>query len=148
MEILLWWELWQLASLMGFATVLQESSAFTDIMDAVAGMNGNPLVVGTLAVVVFVLLTTSPPAAVQLGLPMVLPSVESGALAAGAIHRTAVIATTTFECMPYTGAAIISMASAGVSFKEGYKHVAVNIAISIFSTAVTTLILVLFPGLA
>ncbi|HIV33745.1 MAG TPA: hypothetical protein IAA11_00655 [Candidatus Blautia intestinigallinarum] len=139
----------QLASLMGFATVLQESSAFTDIMDAVAGMNGNPLVVGTLAVVVFVLLTTSPPAAVQLGLPMVLPSVESGALAAGAIHRTAVIATTTFECMPYTGAVIISMASAGVSFKEGYKHVAVcNIAISIFSTAVTTLILVLFPGLA
>lgn len=139
----------QLASLMGFASVLQYSGAFQDIMDAVAGMNGNPLVVGTLAVVVFVLLTTSPPAAVQLGLPMVLPAVQSGTLIAGAIHRTAVIATTTFECMPYTGAAIISMSSAGVSFKEGYKHVAVcNIVIALFSTAVTTLILVLFPGLA
>ena len=114
-----------------------------------ASMNGNPLVVGTLAVVVFVLLTTSPPATVQLGLPMVLPSVESGVLAAGAIHRTAVIATTTFECMPYTGAAIISMASAGVTFKEGYKHIAVqNIVIALFSTAITTLILILFPGLA
>lgn len=139
----------QLASLMGFATVLQHSDAFLDIMDFVANMNGNPLVIGTLAVVVFVLLTTSPPAAVQLGLPMVLPAVESGTLLAGAIHRTAVIATTTFECMPYTGAAIISMSSAGVSFKEGYKHVAVcNIVIALFSTAITTLILVLFPGLA
>ena len=139
----------QLASLMGFASVLQYSEAFQDIMNAVASMNGKPLVVGTLAVVVFVLLTTSPPAAVQLGLPMVLPSVESGVLAAGAIHRTAVIATTTFECMPYTGAAIISMASAGVTFKEGYKHIAVqNIVIALFSTAITTLILILFPGLA
>jgi H+/gluconate symporter-like permease len=66
-----------------------------------------------------------------------------------ALHRTAVFATTTFESMPYCGAAILTMQLSGVSHKEGYMPVfVVTVLIPLIATGVVTSILTIFPGLA
>lgn len=139
----------QVSSLMGFAGVVQQTEAFQKVMKIFIGIEGNPLLVATIGVVIFVLFTTSPPAALQLGLPAYLPAIESGTLSATALHRTAVIATTTFESMPYCGAAIISMGAAGVSMREGYIYCFVTtVLIPLVCTFITTGLFMLFPGLA
>jgi H+/gluconate symporter-like permease len=137
------------ASLMGFANVVQKSNGFQVIIDMMRNMPGSPLVVATLAVVIFVLFTSSPPAAISLGLTAYVPDVNAGTLSGAAIHRTAVFATTTFESMPYSGAAILTMQLSGVSHKEGYIPVfVVTVLIPLIATGIVTLILTIFPGLA
>lgn len=113
----------QIASLMGFAAVVQKTAAFGEVAAAVTSLAWNPYMIVFITIVIFTLLTSSPPAALALGLPALLPYIRSGQISAGAMHRIAVMGTTTFESMPYSGAAIIAMQLSGVRFKEGYPPV-------------------------
>lgn len=113
----------QIASLMGFAAVVQKTDAFREIAMAVTSLAWNPCMVVFITIIIFTFLTSSPPAALALGLPALLPCIRSGRISAGAMHRIAVMGTTTFESMPYSGAAIIAMQLSGVRFKEGYPPV-------------------------
>lgn len=140
----------QVASLMGFAAVVQATCGFKYFMNFfVHGLPGNSLTTATIAVVMFTLFTSSPPAALSLGISAFLPLVKAGSLPAAALHRTAVFATTTFESMPYCGAAILAMQVSGVTHKEGYPPVFVCTVLNpLIATGVVTLVLVFFPGLA
>lgn len=137
------------AALMGFASVVQSTASFNAVIKYVSSIPGDPLIVATLSVIIFTLLTASPVAALQLGLPPFIPAIESGTLSAEALHRCAVVATTTFESMPYCGAAIIAVSSFGVTFKDSYKHCfVVSVLITLLATILEMFILVAFPGLA
>ena len=137
------------AALMGFASVVQSTTSFNAVIQYVSSIPGDPLIIATLSVVIFTLLTASPVAALQLGLPPFMSAIESGARSAEALHRCAVVATTTFESMPYCGAAIIAVSSFGVTFKDSYKHCfVVSVLITLIATILEMLILVAFPGLA
>lgn len=137
------------AALMGFAGVVQSTASFNAIIDWIGALPGHPLVIATFGVIVFCLLTASPVASLQLGLAPFKGAIEAGTLSAAAIHRCAVVATTTFESMPYSGAAIIAVSSFGVSFKDSYKHCfVVSVLITLLATILEMLILVVFPGLA
>ena len=56
------------AALMGFASVVQATDSFQTVIGFVTSLPGHPLLIGTISVVVFTLLTASPPAAIQLAL--------------------------------------------------------------------------------
>lgn len=137
------------AALMGFASVVQATDSFQTVIGFVTSLPGHPLLIGTISVVVFTLLTASPPAAIQLALPAFIPVIESGALSATALHRVAVVSTTTFESMPYCGAVIIAVSSCGTTFRESYKHCfVVSVLITLAASFLETFILMAFPGLA
>jgi H+/gluconate symporter-like permease len=111
-----------LSSTMGFAAVVQATPAFmfvSNILQDVASRSGSPFTVASI-VVFFTLITASPPASLLLGLPIFIPSIQQGILSANAVHRIGVFATTTFESMPYSGAALVSIQISGTTHKEGY----------------------------
>lgn len=129
-----------IASLMGFASVIQETEGFHMIVESILSFNINPYFLAFVSVVGFTLLTSSPPAAIQLGVPALLPLVDGGFVTAEALHRISVIATTTFESMPYCGAAIIAMQMSGVRYKEGYPPIFIcTVLIPLISTLLVTL---------
>ena len=68
---------------------------------------------------------------------------------AAAAHRVLVASTTVLDSLPFAGAIVAMMAISGIKYKEGYPIIAVTaVGFTAIGLVVTTLLLVLFPGLA
>ena len=100
-----------------------------------------------LSVAIIVAFTGSPPAGLQIILP-ILSTVLVG-VAPEAIHRVATISTQTFDTLPFQGAVIVTLGLCGLTHKEGYFPVMMTTVIWTGAAAVVAaLMLTFFPGLA
>lgn len=140
-----------LSSTLGFASVIQSTSVFIDLtnyVQALVNTNGSPFIVATV-VVFWTLVTASPPAALQLGLPAFLPSIQLNTINANAVHRISVFATTTFETMPYSGAVIAAIQMSNTTHKEAYRPLFVcTVFLPLIATYILALLYTIFPFLA
>lgn len=92
-------------------------------MEKIGQLEMHPYMTVFVTIVLLTFLTASPPAAISMGISILLPLAEQRSITVDALHRITVIGATTFESMPYSGAAILAMKLSGVSHKDGYPPV-------------------------
>jgi H+/gluconate symporter-like permease len=99
-----------------------------------------------LAVTVLVGLTGSPPAGLNIVIPVLSESIN---IAPEALHRIATTASQSFDTLPFQGAIIIMLGMAGLKHKEGYFPVFMCTVVWTMAAAIVEAILfTLIPGLA
>lgn len=136
-----------LAIMVGFASVVQASPVFQNIIDSVLNIPLPALFVVLFATMTIVGLTGSPPAGLQIVIP-ILSSIFVGVNPA-AIHRVATVATQTFDTLPFQGAIIIMLGMCGLTHKEGYFPVFIVTVVNTFiASIVCATLLTVIPGLA
>lgn len=136
-----------MAILVGFAAVVQATPVFDNIVNVLMGLPIPAMLLVVLSVAIIVAFTGSPPAGLQIILP-ILSTVLVG-VAPEAIHRVATISTQTFDTLPFQGAVIVTLGLCGLTHKEGYFPVMMTTVIWTGAAAVVaSLMLTFFPGLA
>lgn len=137
------------AAVAGFGTVVAATSAFGELSGKLAGLNGSPLLIGMLALMVMTLIGGSGPAGLASGLPMFQPVMAQMGVSMNAFHRIASFAATTFDTLPTNAGFIASTEIAKVEAGKSYKYVGVcTVLNTTIGTVVLTLILMAFSGLA
>ncbi len=137
------------AAVAGFGTIVAATSAFGQLSESLAQINGSPLLIGMLAMMVMTMIGGSGPAGLASGLPMFQPVMESMGVSMSAFHRISAFAATTFDTLPTNAGFIASTEIAKVEAKKSYKYVGVcTVLNTTIGTVVLTLILMAFPGLA
>jgi len=127
-------------AVVGFGSVIMSTEAFMTIIGGVLGTaNGSPWICG-LVIAITVGCVANVMAGMQIGIPMVAPTLMAQGLAKGAILRICQAACSTFDSLPVSIGVQAAHRLAGVSLKDGYKHVAV---ITVFMPVVNTVILCL-----
>ena len=106
----------------GLATVITATAAFGAIVGFLGGLNMSPIWLAFIVVCIIVAITSSPPAALMVSIPIVVGVCQAKGLDVnvGAIGRVAAIAAGTFETLPFNGAILTTMALANTTHKEGY----------------------------
>ncbi len=117
------------------AGVVTASAGFGVVVGMLAGLKISPLVLVLIAVCVLVAITSSPPAALMIAVPLVMNIMLGQGMApdvvlqhAPAIMRISAIAATTFETLPINGLIILTL--------------------NLIGSIVATVLLIAFPGLA
>ncbi|MCR5784117.1 MAG: hypothetical protein K6G40_00550 [Eubacterium sp.] len=129
----------------GFATVVQATDAYQAIIDGTLSLNIPGTLLVVFAVTILVGLTGSPPAGLQIVIPVLS---ESLAISPEALHRIASTASQTFDTLPFQGAIIIMLGMAGLKHKEGYMPVFMCTVVWTMAAALAeAFIFMAFPGL-
>ena len=138
------------------AAVVTATSAFGFVISMLAGIHAHYIVIAIIAVCVIVAITSSPPAALMVSLPIVLGIMlgqgyapEQVIAAAPAVARVGALAATTFETLPINGLIILTLGLTGTTHKEAYKPMFVmSVLFTLIGTIVAGVLLIVFPGLA
>ena len=136
----------------GFAAVVQHTDAFNAFVGMLFGLPFPPMVTVTILIIVIVAFTSSPPAALGMGLGIVM-GVANGDLSTmginpDALARVAAIAVSTFETLPVNGLIILTTSLAQVKIKDAYLPMFLQTVIMTLVGTILCLILVmLFPGI-
>lgn len=138
------------------AAVVTATAAFGIVVGFLAGLQVNYVVLVLIAVCVLVGITSSPPAALMIALPIIMNIMLGQGLVpdqvlanAPAIMRVGAIAATTFETLPINGLIILTLQLTGCSHKEAYKPMFLQTVVFTLGGAVIAAVLImLFPGLA
>lgn len=138
------------------AAVVTSTSAFGMIVGALSGVHTHYIIIAVIAVCVIVAITSSPPAALMVAIPVVVNimlaqgfSSDQILAAAPAIVRVGALAATTFETLPINGLIILTLSLTGNTHKEGYKPMFImSVGFTLLGTVVAAVLLMLFPGLA
>ncbi len=138
------------------AGVVTASAGFGVIVGMLAGLKISPLVLVLIAVCVLVAITSSPPAALMIAVPLVMNIMLGQGMApdivlqhAPAIMRISAIAATTFETLPINGLIILTLNLIGCTHKEAYKPMFIqSVVFTLIGSIVATVLLIAFPGLA
>lgn len=138
------------------AAVVTATSAFGFVVGLLAGIHAHFIVLGIIAVCVIVAITSSPPAALMVSLPVILGIMLGQGYApaevianAPALARVGALAATTFETLPVNGLIILTLQLTGCTHKEGYKPMfLMSVVYTLVGTIVAGVLLILFPGLA
>lgn len=136
-----------LAIMVGFAAVIQATPVFQSIVDSVTSMAVPSLFIVLISTALIVAITGSPPAGLQIILPILAGTITT--VSPEAMHRVASMATQTLDLLPFQGAIIIMLGMAGLSHKEGYGPILrAEVAWGCIAAVTVTVLLTLFPGLA
>ena len=138
------------------AGVVTASAAFGIVVGLLAGIHVSPVVLALICVCVLVAITSSPPAALMIALPVVMNVMLGQGMSpdqvlntAPAIMRVGAIAATTFETLPINGLIILTLRMIGCTHKEAYKPMFIqSVIFTLIGAVVATVLLVIFPGLA
>ena len=138
------------------AAVVTSTSAFGMIVGLLSGVRAHYIIIAIIAVCVIVAITSSPPAALMVAIPVVINimlgqgfSSEQVLAAAPAIARVGALAATTFETLPINGLIILTLGLTGTTHKESYKPMFImSVGFTLVGTIVAGILLILFPGLA
>lgn len=136
----------------GFAAVVQHTEAFNAFVGMLFEMPFPPMVTVTILIIVIVAFTSSPPAALGMGLGIVL-GIANGDLSSMGINpdglaRVAAIAVSTFETLPVNGLIILTTGLAQVKIKDAYLPMFLQTVImTLVGTVVCLLLVMLFPGI-
>ncbi len=137
------------------AAVVTATSAFGFVIGLLAGIHAHFIVLGIIAVCVIVAITSSPPAALMVSLPVILGIMLGQGYApadvianAPALARVGALAATTFETLPINGLIILTLQLTGCTHKEGYKPMfLMSVVYTLVGTIVAGVLFILFPGL-
>ncbi len=131
--------------IVGFATVVQTTPTYQGIVDGTLGLNIPATLLVLLAVTILVGLTGSPPAGLQIVIPVLAASLT---ISPEALHRIATTSATTFDTLPFQGAIIIMLNMAGLKHKEGYFPIFMCTVIwTMVAALVVAVLFTLFPSL-
>lgn len=137
------------AAVAGFGSVVAATAAFGELSGKLAQLNGSPLLIGMMALMVMTLIGGSGPAGLASGLPMFQPVMAQMGVSMSAFHRISAFAATTFDTLPTNAGFIAATEIAKVEAGKSYKYVGVcTVLNTTVGTIVLTLILMAFPGLA
>ena len=136
-------------AVVGFATVIQKTDAFTTVVNALVNNSGDSIFMAALIVVICAGITANNIAGIQVGLNIMAEKFLSAGVSAAALHRIASAAAQTLDSLPISAGVVLAHQISGVKLKDGYAPVAV---VSILIPFLRTLILCLFyvanPGWA
>ncbi len=135
------------------AAVITSTAAFGMIVGALSGVHAHYIIIAIIAVCVIVAITSSPPAALMVAIPVVINimlgqgfSSDEILAAAPAIARVGALAATTFETLPINGLIILTLGLTGTIHKESYKPMFVmSVGFTLLGTVVAGILLILFP---
>ncbi len=136
----------------GFAAVVQHTDAFNTFVNMLFGLPFPPMVTATVLIIVIVTFTSSPPAALSIGLGVILGvaggDVSTLGINADGLARVAAIAVTTFETLPVNGLIILTTGLAQVKIKDAYLPMFLQTVImTLVGTILCMILVMLFPGI-
>ena len=137
------------------AAVVTATSAFGFVIGLLGGIHAHYIILCIIAVCVIVAITSSPPAALMVSLPVILGIMLGQGFApadiianAPALARVGALAATTFETLPINGLIILTLQLTGCTHKEGYKPMfLMSVLFTLIGTIVAGAMFILFPGL-
>lgn len=137
------------AALSGFGAIVKETAAFVQASTALTSIQGEPLFIAMIAIMIITGICGSGPAGIGAALPMFKDTFVAMGINMSALHRVAAFAATTFDTLPTNAGFIAAAGLASTTTKDSYKYVGVCTVLNTsIATIVVTLLLVLFPGLA
>ncbi len=124
-------------AVVGFASVVTDTTAYGMVINALKGWTVNPYIICAVgAAIVAALCADAVGGSASFLAMMGQPLVEMGA-EIGVIHRVCTLATSTFNSLPHAGAVVTSLAVMHCTHKECYKDIAiVTIGIPVVYTVV------------
>lgn len=138
----------------GLAGVVTVTAGFGMVIGILAGLPVHPLVLCVILTCIIVGLTSSPPAALMVVIPIMLGIAAGFGAATGImtnpahIVRVAIIGASTFETLPVNGLIILTLGLARTSHKESYKPMfLMTVAYTLVGTLVAMAMFLMFPGL-
>lgn len=138
-----------IGAVFGFASCVQQVPAFQDIVDAVLGIETNPLLLCVISVAFLCALTGGSTTGQSIVLPIVRPILEAKGLTADVMHRIATFSATTLDSLPHSGTILMTVTHADLKMKDAYPAIFVTTTLAtIVATTVVTLLLWLFPWMA
>ncbi|HCX65604.1 MAG TPA: hypothetical protein DHN33_10390 [Eubacteriaceae bacterium] len=104
------------------AAVITETQTFGAIVGGLAGLPVNPMLLTFIAVAIIVLLTSSPPAALMVSLPMVASIIAAQGIDVNMhlVMSVAVLTSITFESLPWNGVILFMQRLAHTNHKQSY----------------------------
>lgn len=146
----------------GLAGVITATAAFGAVVGFFSGLPVPALVLTIIVVCVVVAITSAPPVALMVAIPMVLgiisgPLIATAAnaaavvlpVSAAGIYRTAILAASTFETLPINGLIVLGLSLTRTTHKEAYKPMfLMTVAYTLLGTVVCAALCMLFPALA
>jgi len=133
------------------AMVITTTAAFGTLVAFLGGLTINPIVLVIITVCIVVAITSSPPTAILIGIPLVVGILKTQGLPVNVagLGRVAVLAALTFEVLPYSGAIVLTLGISKVTHKQGFKALFVMSVVSVsIGMLVCAALVVLFPGLS
>lgn len=134
----------------GLAAVVTSTAAFGVIVGALSGLNLHPIWLAFIIICVVVALTSAPPVALFVGLPIVVGILVSKGIAfdVNGIGRVSAIAATTFETLPVNGMCVLTIALAKSTYKDSYLPMFINTVLyTLVGAIVCGLIYTFLPGI-
>lgn len=136
----------------GFAAVVQHTSAFNAFVETLFGLPIHPVAVAVVLMIIIVALTSSPPAALGIAIPIVASAfvwVDNPVLSPEALTRIGAWSVDTFATLPVNGLVILTTSLAQVKIKEAYLPMFLQtIFMTFIGAIICAVLLTLFPGLA
>ncbi len=136
------------------AAVITATPAFGMVVGMLSNLHIPGVILVAVVVMILVAITSSPPAALMIALPMtvgVLLGQTHGTLEGINLHaimRVAILAAATFETLPFNGMVILNMDLAHTTHKEGYKPVGmISVVFTLVAAIVGVIIYSIVPGL-
>lgn len=135
----------------GLATVVTSTAAFGMIVGALSALNLHPIMLCLIVICVVVALTSAPPVALYVGLPVVVGICASKGLSfnVAALGRVAALAATTFETLPVNGMCVLTISLARSTYKDSYLPMFLNTLVyTLIATVVVAVLCIVAPGIA
>lgn len=133
------------STVMGFAGVVQMTSAFEKLVEWCLDINLNPYLTETISINLLAGITGSAAAGIQIFMQNFATSFVSIGMNPAVLHRLAPISSFGLNTLPHNATVVLSMKYMDVSYKDGYKAVAIaTILLPTFASLVTTCIAIIF----
>ncbi len=138
------------------AGVVTASAGFGLVVGVLSGIQVHYIVLTLIVVCILEAITSSPPAALMIAIPLTMNIMLGQGLApaevlnnAGAVMRIGALAATTFETLPFNGLIILTLSMIGCDHKEAYKPMFMQSCIfTLIGTIICAVLIIAFPGLA
>ncbi|MFR3289008.1 MAG: hypothetical protein ACLTSG_01175 [Lachnospiraceae bacterium] len=131
------------AAICGFAGVVTETEAFTQMLNAIISIDISPMLICAIVVAVMCMLTGGSSTGQLISLPLIAPKLTELGLSVGAIHRIGCFAATTLDSLPYSGAILMLLPLCRMKLREVYPPLFVTTVVATTcgtaAVAITTL---------
>ena len=113
----------QTCAIVGYASIVTQTAAYTALMDKVGGLQMNPYLLVVVGTSLFAFISADPMSGVSMTSKTVgLTAISMGANP-GLVHRLTMISATTFDSMPHNGNLNATMNFLGLTHREVYLDI-------------------------
>ena len=137
------------SAVVGFGGVVSTTEAFKSILNTILSLNLPPLILLIFCVAIMCALTGGSSTGQLIVLPLIKDNLLAMGLKATAIHRVSVFSSTMLDTLPYCGSILMLLPLTKMKLSEIYPPMFIStIVCTSIGTAVVTILIALFPGLA